>query len=229
VERHVITMEDPVELLFREQRCVISQREIGTDCPGFHEGLRHALRQSPDVILIGEMRDAETVSSALEASETGHLVMSTLHTVNAPQTIDRILSFFPASQHDQVRVRLADNLAGILSQRLIPAAASRGQMPAFELMISSPQVRELVAEGAITELARVIERGGEKGQISFNRSLRSLVADGRVALEDALAASDRPDELTLALRGITSSHVRPRDVKRAFRAGGDSLRLLGGE
>jgi twitching motility protein PilT len=229
VERHVITMEDPVEVLFREQRCVISQREIGTDCPGFHEGLRHALRQSPDVILIGEMRDAETVSSALDASETGHLVMSTLHTVNAPQTVDRILSFFPASQHDQVRVRLADNLAGILSQRLIPAASGRGQMPAFELMISSPQVRELLAEGATAELARVIERGAEKGQISFNRSLRSLVADGRVALEDALAASDRPDELTLALRGITSSHVRPRDVERAPRAGGDSLRLLGGE
>jgi pilus retraction protein PilT len=229
VERHVITMEDPVELLFREQRCVISQREIGTDCEGFQEGLRHALRQSPDVILIGEMRDAETVSSALDASETGHLVMSTLHTVNAPQTVDRILSFFPATQHEQVRGRLADNLAGILSQRLVPAATGSGLLPAFELLVSSPQVRELLADGATAELARVIERGGEKGQISFNRCLRGLVADGRVKLEDALGASDRPDELILALRGITPSHMRPAGAPRPPRPGGDSLRLLGGE
>ncbi|MDP6539946.1 MAG: PilT/PilU family type 4a pilus ATPase [Planctomycetota bacterium] len=229
VERHVITMEDPVELLFQEERCVISQREIGTDCAGFHEGLRHALRQSPDVILIGEMRDSETVTSALDASETGHLVMSTLHTVNAPQTVDRILSFFPATQHEQVRMRLADNLAGILSQRLVPAAGGKGQLPAYELLVSSPQVRELLAEGETAELARVIERGEERGRVSFNRCLRDLVAQGRVELPEALAASDRPDELVLALRGITSSHVRSSHAPRPPRPGRDGLRMLGGE
>ncbi len=209
VERHVITLEDPVELIFQEKRCVISQREVGTDCVDFEDGLRHALRQSPDVILIGEMRDAETVISALDATETGHLVMSTLHTVNAPQTVDRILSFFPSEQHPQIRQRLADNLAGVLSQRLLPLASEDGLVPAFELLASTPHVRELLQEGKTTELARVIDQGTEEGLISFNQCLRELVVSHRVDLQDALAASDRPDELVLALRGITASHGRP--------------------
>lgn len=209
VERHVVTLEDPVELIFQEQQCVISQREIGTDCMDFGDGLRHALRQSPDVILIGEMRDAETVISALDATETGHLVMSTLHTVNAAQTVDRILSFFPGDQHDQVRSRLADNLAGVLSQRLIPKAGQDGMVPAFELLVSTPHVRELLNEGNTAELSRVIDQGSEDGLISFNECLRELVVSHQVDLQEALAASDRPDELVLALRGITSSHGRP--------------------
>src|SRR5688572_8735682 len=129
-ERHIITLEDPVELLFTEDRCVISQREVGTDTTDFAEGLRHALRQSPDVILIGEMRDAETVASALDATETGHLVFSTLHTVNAPQTVDRILSFFPAQRHGQIRQRLAENIAAVMSLRLLPRKSGRGMIPA---------------------------------------------------------------------------------------------------
>lgn len=209
VERHVVTLEDPVELIFQEQQCVISQREIGTDCMDFEDGLRHALRQSPDVILIGEMRDAETVISALDATETGHLVMSTLHTVNAAQTVDRILSFFPPEQHDQVRSRLADNLAGVLSQRLIPRAGAEGMVPAFELLVSTPHVRELLNEGNTAELSRVIDQGTEDGLISFNECLRELVVSHQVDLQEALASSDRPDELVLALRGITSSHGRP--------------------
>src|SRR6185295_19039964 len=208
VERHVVTLEDPVEMLFPEKRCVISQREVGTDCPSFQEGLRHALRQSPDVILIGEMRDAETVNAALDATETGHLVMSTLHTVNAPQTVERILSFFTAEQHVQVRQRIADNLAGVLSQRLIPRSGGKGMIPAFELMVSTPHVRELLMEGKTTELARVIEQGTERGLISFNMCLRRLVQERKVELNDALAASDRPEELVLALRGITGSAAR---------------------
>ena len=209
VERHVITLEDPVELIYSEDRCVISQREVGTDCEDFGDGLRHALRQSPDVILIGEMRDAETVTAALDATETGHLVMSTLHTVNAPQTVDRILSFFPAEQHDQVRSRLADNLAGVLSQRLIPRLEQDGMMPAFELLVSTPHVRELLQEGKTAELARVIEQGSEEGLVSFNQCLKQLVLDQQVDLQEALGASDRPDDLVLALRGITASHGRP--------------------
>lgn len=202
-ERHVITLEDPIEVLFREKRCVISQREVGIDVPTFHEGLRHALRQSPDVILIGEMRDSETVTAALDAAETGHLVMSTMHTVNAAQTLDRVLGFYPSEQHKQVRMRLADNLAGVLSQRLIPRSAGKGMVPACELMTSTPRLRELLMEGETGEVARSIDQGGP-GLLSFNQSLRRLVQSKLVELKDALAASDRPDELVLALRGITS-------------------------
>jgi twitching motility protein PilT len=202
-ERHVITLEDPVEMLYTEDRCVISQREVGTDCTDFQNGLRHALRQSPDVILIGEMRDAETVSAALDATETGHLVLSTLHTVNAPQTVDRILSFFSSEQHVQVRQRLADNLSAVLSQRLVPRKAGTGMVPAVELMQSTPRVRELLYEGKTTEISRVIEAGAEEDLISFNHSLRTLVEHDLVELEVALAASDRPEELLLGLRGFT--------------------------
>jgi pilus retraction protein PilT len=209
IERHVVTLEDPVELLFTEKRCVISQREVGTDCMSFQDGLRHALRQSPDVILIGEMRDAETVTSALDATETGHLVMSTLHTVNAPQTVERILSFYGSEQHVQVRQRLAENLAGVLSQRLIPRAGGKGLIPAFELMLSTPHIRDLLAEGNIGEMARVIEQGTERGLVSFNMSLRRLVQERKADVNDALAASDRPEELILALRGFTGSAARP--------------------
>lgn len=238
-ERHVITLEDPVELLFTEQKCVISQREVGTDCMDFRDGLRHALRQSPDVILIGEMRDAETVIAALDATETGHFVMSTLHTVNAPQTVDRILSFFPAEQHTQVRARLADNLAGVLSQRLLPTIEGNGLVPAFELLVSTPHVRELLGEGKTAGLARVIEQGTEEGLISFNQCLRHLVIERKVELHEALAASDRPDELVLALRGITASHGRPGRSNPGDKSGGgqrprlDSdgpgLRMAGGD
>ncbi len=202
-ERHVITLEDPVEMIFTEDRCVISQREIGTDCPDFQDGLRHALRQSPDVILIGEMRDAETVNAALDATETGHLVFSTLHTVNATQTVDRILSFFGSEQHVQVRQRLSDNLAAVLSQRLVPRKSGTGMVPAVELMLSTPRIRELLYDGKTADLARVIESGTEEDLISFNMSLRTLVDHDLIELEVGLAASDRPEELLLGLRGYT--------------------------
>jgi len=207
-ERHVITLEDPVEVLFKEQRCVISQREVGIDCTDFQDGLRHALRQSPDVLLIGEMRDKETVDAALDASETGHLVLSTMHTVNAAQTMDRILGFYRAEHHDQVRSRLADNLACVLSQRLLPRASGKGMVPAFELMTPTPHIRQLLQEGSTGQISRVIETSGSKSLISFNRSLRELVQAKLVDLKDALSASDKPDELVLALRGITSSSGR---------------------
>jgi len=238
VERHVVTLEDPVELLFKEQNCVISQREVGTDTTTFKDGLRHALRQSPDVILIGEVRDAETVVAALEATETGHMVLSTMHTVNAAQTVDRILGFFPAERHAQIRQRMADNLAGVLSQRLVPAVEDKKLLPAYELMLSTPHVRELLEEGKTTEIARVIESGSEAGLISFNECLRRLVEERKVDLNDALAASDRPDELLLALRGIRGSAERVQGPAPAnpSRGGGgrdsggpDGLRMAGGD
>lgn len=204
-ERHVVTLEDPVEVIFTEARCVISQREVGVDCNSFHEGLRHSLRQSPDVILIGEMRDAETVAAALDAAETGHLILSTLHTVNSSQTLDRIIGFFSAEQHAQICTRLADNLAGVLSQRLLPKSSGSGMVPACELLTSTPRVRDLLEEGKTIELARVIESGAEQGLQSFNQSLRQLVERNLVELEVALAASDRPEELLLALKGYSSN------------------------
>jgi len=207
VARHVVTLEDPVELLFKERYCVISQREVGTDTTSFRDGLKHALRQSPDVILIGEVRDAETVVAALEAVETGHLVMSTMHTVNASQTVDRILGFFPGERHVQIRQRMAQNLAGVLSMRLVPKVGG-GMVPAYELLQSTPQVRELLELGQTTELGRVIAQGNEPGLISFNDRLLELVGAGLVTLEDALAASDRSDELLLSMRGIRGSADR---------------------
>jgi pilus retraction protein PilT len=223
-ERHVITLEDPVELLFTEDRCVISQREVGTDTIDFAEGLRHALRQSPDVILIGEMRDAETVAAALDATETGHLVMSTLHTVNAPQTVDRILSFFPVQRHAQIRQRLAENIAAVMSMRLLPRKSGRGMVPACELLLSTPRVRDLLYEGQVSELSRVVEAGHEEGLISFNHSLRLLVQQDVIELETALAASDRPEELLLALRGFSKGKGNPQAPGSHGR-----LRLAGGE
>ncbi|MSR61773.1 MAG: PilT/PilU family type 4a pilus ATPase [Planctomycetes bacterium] len=223
-ERHIITLEDPVELLFTEDRCVISQREVGTDTIDFAEGLRHALRQSPDVILIGEMRDAETVAAALDATETGHLVFSTLHTVNAPQTVDRILSFFPAPRHQQIRQRLAENIAAVLSLRLLPRKSGRGMVPACELLLSTPRVRDLLYEGQVSDLSRVVEAGGEEGLISFNHSLRMLVQQDVIELETALAASDRPEELLLALRGFSKGRGNPQSTNGP--AG--RLRLAGG-
>ncbi|MFT4538376.1 MAG: pilus retraction protein PilT [Planctomycetota bacterium] len=234
-ERHVITLEDPVELLFKEKRCVISQREVGTDTPSFKDGLRHALRQSPDVIFIGEVRDADTVVAALEATETGHLVMSTMHTVNAAQTLDRILGFFPAERHQQIRQRMGDNLMGVLSQRLVPKRGDNGMLPAYELMMSTPHIRELIEEGKTGEIARVIESGSEAGLISFNECLRGLVENHKIELEDALAASDRPEELLLALRGIRGSADRVQaPTPGAVDAGPDDnhpdgLRMAAGE
>ncbi|MCA9001434.1 MAG: PilT/PilU family type 4a pilus ATPase [Planctomycetes bacterium] len=211
-ERHVVTLEDPVELIFKEDRCVISQREVGTDTESFNEGLKHALRQSPDVILIGEARDAETVIAALEATETGHMVLCTMHTVNAAQTIERLLGFFPAERHVQIRQRMADTLGGVLSQRLIQDT-SGSLRPAYELMVPTPHVKELISEGKTTELARVIESGTERGLISFNQCLLDLVQKGTVELDNALETSDRPDELLLALRGISAGNDRGKEAQ----------------
>ncbi|MEM6570722.1 MAG: PilT/PilU family type 4a pilus ATPase [Planctomycetota bacterium] len=228
VERHVVTLEDPVELLFKERNCVISQREVGTDTVSFKQGLKHALRQSPDVILIGEMRDAETVLAALEAIETGHLVMSTMHTVNAAQTVDRILGFFPAERHVQIRQRMADTLAGVLSMRLVQRAGG-GLVPAYELMTVTPQVRELLEEGKTTELGRVIQSGMERGLVAFNDCLADLVESGLVELDDAIATSDRPDELLMRLRGIHGGvrAAAKANAKSGGPSGGDAPQKAG--
>ncbi len=201
--KHIITIEDPIEYLFEDKRSIVSQREIGTDAPSFAAALRQALRQAPDVIMIGEMRDKETMEAALQAAETGHLVFSTLHTVNAVQTVERIISLFPPYQHDLLRMELALNLAGVVSLRLIRLKNGEGQMPAVEILKNTPTVREMLSEGRTRELPKALAEGSYYGTMTFNQSLIRLYESGNIDLEEALAASDNPEELKLQMRGIT--------------------------
>ena len=201
--RHIVTLEDPVEFLFEDQKSTFNQREIGVDTLSFHAALKHVVRQAPDVIMVGEMRDKETVESVLQAAETGHLVLSTLHTVNAVQTVERIISFFPPHHHNLIRMQLSMLLEGVMSQRLIAKRGEYGRVPAIELMTATPTIRELLAEGRTRELHKAISEGHEHyGTMSFNQSLVRLLRLGKIGLEDAISASDSPDELKLEMRGI---------------------------
>jgi twitching motility protein PilT len=169
----------------------------------FSAALKHVVRQAPDVIMVGEMRDKETVESVLQAAETGHLVFSTLHTVNAVQTVERIMSFFPPHHHNLIRMQLAMLLEGVVSQRLIARRGEFGRVPAIELITATPTVRELLADGKTRELNKAIYDGAEHyGTMTFNQSLVRLLKLGKIGLEDALAASDNPDEVKLEMRGI---------------------------
>jgi twitching motility protein PilT len=202
-QRHIVTLEDPVEFLFEDARSTFNQREVGVDTLSFTSALRHVVRQAPDVIMVGEMRDKETVESVLQAAETGHLVLSTLHTVNAVQTVERIISFFPPHHHGLIRMQLSMLLEGVVSQRLIAKRSDLGRVPAIELMAATPTVRELLAEGKTRELSKAIYEGAEHyGTMTFNQSLIRLLRLGKIGLEDALSASDNPDELKLEMRGI---------------------------
>ncbi|MCB9876158.1 MAG: PilT/PilU family type 4a pilus ATPase [Planctomycetes bacterium] len=203
MNKHIITVEDPVEFRFEDKRSIVNQREIGTDVSNFSQALRQAVRQSPDVILIGEMRDADTVSAAISAAETGHLVFSTLHTVNAVQTVERIITFFPPHQHELVRLQLALNLAGVCSLRLVKNKDGTSMVPAVELLINTPTVRELLEQGETRMLPKALAEGGYYGTMTFNQSLIRLFQAGNISLEDALAASDNPDDLKMQMRGIT--------------------------
>lgn len=203
MHKHIITVEDPVEFRFEDKRSIVNQREVGSDVPSFPQALRQAVRQSPDVILIGEMRDAETVAAAIAAAETGHLVFSTLHTVNAVQTVERIITFFPPHQHELVRLQLALNLAGVCSLRLIKNKGGTSMVPAVELLMNTPTVREHLESGATRMLPKALEEGGYYGTMTFNQSLIRLFRAGNISLEDALAASDNPDDLKMQMRGIT--------------------------
>ena len=200
---HIITIEDPIEFVHQHKNCIVSQREIGIDTESFATGLKAAMREAPDVIMVGEIRDHETMSAVLSAAETGHLVLTTLHTVNAIQTVERIQTFFPPHQHDLVRLQLATVLAGVASQRLLPCLSSSGMVPAVELLMATPRVRELVLEGKTLELDKALQEGQEYyGTQTFNMSLKSHYEGKLISLEDALAASDNPDDLKLQIRGI---------------------------
>lgn len=183
---HILTIEDPIEYLYEPKKSLIHQREVHIDAPSFKEALTSAFREDVDVILVGEMRDLETISAAVTAAETGHLVFSTLHTNNAAQTIDRIIDMFPANQQDQVRVQLAGSLAGIFSQRLVPRV-SGGLIPAFELLINNNAIANLIREGRTHEIGTVVQTSSQEGMIDMDRSLAELVRKGEVSVEDAFS------------------------------------------
>ncbi|MGE5541065.1 MAG: type IV pilus twitching motility protein PilT [Bacillota bacterium] len=181
---HIVTIEDPVEYLFEQKKSLIHQREVHIDAPDFHAALQAAFREDVNVIMVGEMRDQETISSAVTAAETGHLVLSTLHTNNAAQTIDRIIDMFPPSQQGQVRVQLAGSLAGIFSQRLVPRI-SGGLIPAYELLINNSAIANLIREGRTHEITTVVQTSSQDGMIDMDRSLAELVRRGEVTIEHA--------------------------------------------
>jgi twitching motility protein PilT len=204
---HIMTIEDPIEFLIRDRRSIVNQREIGVDTHSFANALRGALRQDPDVILVGEMRDFETIETALTAAETGHLVMSTLHTLDATETINRIISVFPPYQQKQVRLQLSTVLKAVISQRLVPRADGKGRVPALEILVSTGLVRELIADKDRTkELSDAIAKGYTTyGMQSFDQSLMQLVKEGLVTYEEAVKNVSNPDDFALRYGGIDST------------------------
>jgi len=204
---HIMTIEDPIEFLIRDRRSIVNQREIGVDTQSFANALRAALRQDPDVILVGEMRDFETIETALTAAETGHLVMSTLHTLDATETINRIISVFPPYQQKQVRLQLAAILKAVISQRLVPRADGKGRVPALEVLISTARVRECIADKDRTkEIHDAITKGFTTyGMQTFDQSLMQHVKSGLVTYDEALKHVSNPDDFALRFRGIAST------------------------
>jgi twitching motility protein PilT len=204
---HIMTIEDPIEFLIRDRRSLVNQREIGVDTQSFANALRAALRQDPDVILVGEMRDFETIETAITAAETGHLVMSTLHTLDATETINRIISVFPPYQQKQIRLQLGSILKAVISQRLVPRADGRGRVPALEVMVSTARIRECIADKERTkELPDAIAKGFTTyGMQTFDQSLMHLVKQELVTYEEALKHVSNPDDFALRFRGIAST------------------------
>jgi twitching motility protein PilT len=197
----IITIEDPIEYIFEDNMAVISQREVGLDTMSFHAALKHILRQDPDVIMIGEMRDAESFMAALSAAETGHLIFSTLHTGSAAQSISRILDFFPASERDQIRMSLAANVRAVICQRLIPCIEG-GVVPAVEIMINNSTVTKLIEKNILEKLEAAVETGREDGMQTFNQSIYKLIKGGLITEEDGLRRATNPEALKMNLKGI---------------------------
>lgn len=194
-KKHIITLEDPIEYVFQSKECVIEQRELHQDMPTFASGLKHALRQDPDIILVGEMRDLETTALAISAAETGHLVLSTLHTVNASQTVERIIDMYPAGQQNQIRSMLSNTLQAVMSQTLFSRIDRPGMIPAVEVLLCTPAVRNLIREARTFEIPNVIETGRALGMISLDTSIAELYFNGYISREDAIEQAAFPDKL----------------------------------
>lgn len=204
-KKHILTAEEPIELTFEDKQSIINQRELGIDVKNYATALRSFTLQSPDVMFIGNIRDYETVASAMAAAETGVLVLSTLHTINASQTVERLINFFPPHQHPEVRNQLASLLKGVISLRLLPAKDGSGRIPAYEVMLLTPTISRLIREGKTWEIPDFIEEGAIFGMQSFTQSLVKLVHEGKVSIEDAAIAADSREEFMLALKGIKNS------------------------
>lgn len=205
---HIVTVEDPIEYTHTDKLSIISQREVGVDVPSFAAGLKGALRQDPDVILVGEMRDLETIETAIMSAETGHLVMSTLHTLDAPETVTRVIQAFPDHQREQIRVVLSSVLKGIISQRLVPKADGSGLVPAVEILVNTALVRDIIKdpERSPRELTDAISKGHiSYGTQTFDQSLMSLYRTNLITYEEALAQATNPDDFALQVSGITST------------------------
>jgi len=200
-KKHVVTLEDPIEFVFEDNQCVIEQREVGLDTQSFHHALRNILRQDPDIIMIGEMRDDISFAAAMSAADTGHLVLSTLHTTNAAQSIIRILDFFKADEREQVRRQLAATLRGVICQRMVTTVQNT-MTPALEILINSPLVRKMIEDNRLDKLAAVIETSADDGMITFNQSLFNLVKSGKVSEKEALAKASNPQALEMNFKGI---------------------------
>jgi twitching motility protein PilT len=204
---HVLTIEDPIEFVHKDKKAIVTQREIGEDTQSYADGLKMAMRQDPDVVLIGEMRDPETASAALTAALTGHLVFATLHTIDAVQTIARIVDMYPPHQQPLVRIQLAECLRAIISQRLLPSTKG-GRVPAVEILINTPHVRKQIEDNKSQEIVQALQKGQFYGMLTFNQSLVKLFKDGLATEAEVLAAASSPDDLKLALRGI-EQEIKP--------------------
>jgi twitching motility protein PilT len=222
---HILTIEDPIEFLHRHKRCIVNQREIGPDATTFAEALRAALRQDPDVILVGEMRDLETISTALTAAETGHLVFGTLHTQSAPSTIDRIIDVFPPEQQEQVRIMIANSLQGVVTQTLLPTADGVGRVPSLEVLLPDDAVRNLIRQGKVEQIYSVMQTNTTRGMQTMEQSLADLIQRRIVKLEDALSRSSRPAQLIGLLERVGVPVNLPGDEPPPLAAG---LRVAGG-
>jgi len=200
-KKHIITLEDPIEFVFEDNQSVIEQREVGLDTGSFHHALKHVLRQDPDIIMLGEMRDDISFGAAMSAADTGHLVLSTLHTTTAAQSITRILDFFKADEREQVRRQLAGTLRGVICQRMVPTIDNK-MTPALEIMINSPLIKKMLEENRLDKLTAAIETGTDDGMLTFNQSLFNLVKAGRVSEKEALAKASNPQALEMNFKGI---------------------------
>lgn len=200
-KKHIITLEDPIEYVFEDNQCVVEQREVGLDTLSFHHALKHILRQDPDIIMIGEMRDSVSFTSAMSAADTGHLVLSTLHTTNAAQSISRILDFFKADEREQIRRQLAGTLQAVICQRMVTTLANT-MTPALEIMINTPTVRKLIEENRLDKLPAAIETGMDDGMLNFNQALFNLVKAGKVSEAEALSKASNPQALEMNFKGI---------------------------
>lgn len=217
---HIITIEDPIEFYHQDRKAFINQREIGSDTPSFEIALRSALRQDPDVILVGEMRDVETMRTAILAAETGHMVLSTLHTLDAQETVQRIIGVFPPSEQKQVRLQLASTLRGVISQRLVARADGKGRVPAAEILVATEFIRECIIDPDKTRLIREILASGtsQYGMQTFDQSLFDLYSRGLITMEEASASASNPDEIMLRAAGIRSaSEVAREEMEHSAR------------